>query len=59
MKYLLAVKGGMDPKQWAQLHPTEWARLIEIAPLKQRDSQPTPVTVTASQPPEMRRFAET
>jgi hypothetical protein len=31
----------MDPKQWAQLHPTEWARLIEIAPLKRRDSQPT------------------
>jgi hypothetical protein len=41
MKYLLAVKGGMDPKQWAQLHPAEWARLIEIAPLKRRDSQPT------------------
>ncbi len=41
MNYLLAVKGGMDPKQWAQLHPAEWARLIEIAPLKRRDSQLT------------------
>ena len=34
MKYLIAVKGGMDPKQWAQLHPVEWERLVEIAPLK-------------------------
>jgi len=41
MKYLIAVKGGMDPKQWAQLHPAEWNRLVEIAPLKRRDSQPT------------------
>jgi hypothetical protein len=41
MKYLIAVKGGMDPKQWAQLHPIEWERLVEIAPLKRRDSQPT------------------
>ena len=41
MNYLLAVKGGMDPKQWAALHPVEWKRLIEIAPLKQPDSQPT------------------
>jgi hypothetical protein len=31
----------MDLRQWAQLHPAEWARLIEIAPLKRRDSQPT------------------
>jgi hypothetical protein len=23
MKYLLAVKQGMDPKQWAALHPVE------------------------------------
>jgi hypothetical protein len=41
MKYLIAVKGGMEPKQWAQLHPVEWERLVEIAPLKQRDSEPT------------------
>jgi hypothetical protein len=41
LKYLLAVKQGMEPRQWAQLHPAEWARLIEIAPLKRRDSQPT------------------
>jgi hypothetical protein len=27
--------------QWAQLHPAEWKRLVEIAPLKRRDSQPT------------------
>ena len=41
MKYLIAVKGGMDPKQWAALHPDEWKRLVEIAPLKRRDSQPS------------------
>jgi hypothetical protein len=41
MKYLIAVKDGMDPKQWAALHPVEWKRLVEIAPLKRRDSQPT------------------
>jgi hypothetical protein len=41
MKYLIAVKGGMDPKQWAALHPVEWKRLVEISPLKRRDSQPT------------------
>jgi hypothetical protein len=38
MKYLIAVKGGMDPKQWAQLHPVEWERLVSIAPLKRRNS---------------------
>jgi len=38
MNYLIAVKGGMDPKQWAQLHPVEWERLVEIAPLKRRNS---------------------
>ena len=32
MKYLIAVKGGMDPKQWAAFHPVEWKRLVEIAP---------------------------
>jgi hypothetical protein len=26
MKYLIAVKQGMDPRQWAQLHPAEWKR---------------------------------
>jgi hypothetical protein len=31
----------MDPKQWAALHPVEWKRLVEISPLKRRDSQPT------------------
>jgi hypothetical protein len=36
LKYLLAVKQGMDPRQWAQLHPAEWKRLVEIAPLKPR-----------------------
>jgi hypothetical protein len=41
MKYLIAVKDGMDPKQWAALHPVEWERLVEIAPLKRSDSQPT------------------
>jgi hypothetical protein len=41
LKFLIAIKGGMDLRQWAQLHPAEWARLIEIAPLKRRDSQPT------------------
>jgi hypothetical protein len=37
MKYLIAVKEGMDPKQWAQLHPAEWARLIQVAPLRKRE----------------------
>jgi hypothetical protein len=41
MKYLIGVKEGMDPKQWAALHPVEWKRLVEIAPLKRGDSQPT------------------
>jgi hypothetical protein len=41
MRYLIAVKDGMDPKQWAALHPVEWKRLVEIAPLKRSDSQPT------------------
>jgi hypothetical protein len=41
LKFLLAVKGGMEQRQWAQLHPAEWARLIEIVPLKRHDSQPT------------------
>jgi hypothetical protein len=37
MKYLIAVKGGMDPQQWAALHPAEWERLIQVAPLKGDD----------------------
>lgn len=41
LKYLLAIKGGMEQRQWAALHPVEWKRLIEIAPLKRGDSQPT------------------
>jgi len=41
MKYLIAVKEGMDPRQWAQLHPADWKRLVEIAPLKRPDSQQT------------------
>jgi hypothetical protein len=41
LKFLLAIKGGMDQRQFAQLHPAEWARLLEIAPLKRPDSQPT------------------
>jgi hypothetical protein len=41
LKFLLAIKGGMEQRQWAQLHPAEWARLIEIAPLKRPDSRPT------------------
>jgi hypothetical protein len=38
LKYLIAVKGGMEPRQWAQLHPAEWKRLVEIAPLKRNNS---------------------
>jgi len=38
MKYLIAVKEGMEPRQWAQLHPAEWKRLVEIAPLKRNNS---------------------
>jgi hypothetical protein len=34
MKFLIAIKGGMEQKQWAQLHPQEWARLIQVAPLR-------------------------
>jgi hypothetical protein len=34
LKYLLAIKGGMDQRQWAALHPVEWKRLVEIAPLR-------------------------
>jgi hypothetical protein len=41
LKFLIAVKGGMEQRQWAQLHPAEWKRLVEIAPLKRPDSQPT------------------
>jgi hypothetical protein len=41
LKFLLAIKGGMEQRQWAALHPAEWERLVEIAPLKRRDSQPT------------------
>ncbi len=41
LKYLLAVRQGVDPRKWAQLNPAEWNRLVEIAPLKQRDSQST------------------
>jgi hypothetical protein len=41
LKFLIAIKGGMTQQQWAQLHPQEWARLIEVAPLKRGDSQPT------------------
>jgi hypothetical protein len=41
LKFLLAIKGGMEQRQWAALHPVEWKRLVEIAPLKRRDSQPT------------------
>ena len=27
MRYLIdCVRGGMDPKHWAQLHPAEWKR---------------------------------
>jgi hypothetical protein len=41
LKFLIAIKGGMEQRQWAALHPEEWARLLEIAPLKRPDSQPT------------------
>ena len=41
MKYLIAVKGGMDPKQWAQLHPAEWERLIQVAPLRKKEEGQT------------------
>jgi hypothetical protein len=34
LKFLIAVKGGMTQQQWAQLHPQEWARLIQVAPLR-------------------------
>jgi hypothetical protein len=37
MKYLIAVKQGMHPRQWVALHPVEWERLVEIAPLKRRN----------------------
>jgi hypothetical protein len=42
MKYLIAVKGGMDPKQWAQLHAAEWARLIQVAPLRKPKEEGSP-----------------
>jgi hypothetical protein len=41
LKFLIAVKGGMTQQQWAALHPADWKRLVEIAPLKRPDSQPT------------------
>ena len=41
MKYLIAVKDGMDPKQWAQLHPAEWERLIQVAPLRKKEEGQT------------------
>jgi hypothetical protein len=41
LKFLIAIEGGMEQRQWAALHPEEWARLLEIAPLKRPDSQPT------------------
>jgi len=41
MKYLIAVKDGMDPKQWAQLHPVEWERLIQVAPLRKKEEGQT------------------
>jgi hypothetical protein len=41
LKFLLAIKGGMEQRQWAALHPDEWRRLIEIAPLKRREPGPT------------------
>jgi hypothetical protein len=34
IKFLIAIKGGMEQKRWAQLHPEEWARLIQVAPLR-------------------------
>jgi len=40
LKFLIAIKGGMEQRQWAALHPVEWNRLVEVAPLKRRDSQP-------------------
>jgi hypothetical protein len=41
LKFLIAVKGGMTQQQWAALHPVDWKRLVEIAPLKRPDSEPT------------------
>ena len=41
LKFLIAIKGGMEQRQWAALHPADWKRLLEIAPLKRGDSQPT------------------
>ena len=38
LKFLIAIKGGMEQRQWAALHPVEWKRLVEIAPLKRGDS---------------------
>jgi len=35
MRYLIdVVKDGMDPTHWARLHPAEWERLVQVAPLK-------------------------
>jgi hypothetical protein len=40
MRYLLdVVKGGMDPQHWARLHPSEWARLVQVAPLKRQGAR--------------------
>jgi hypothetical protein len=35
MRYLIdRMKGGMNPKHWAHLHPAEWEWLVLVAPLK-------------------------
>jgi hypothetical protein len=41
LKFLLAIKGGTEQRPWATLHPVEWKRLVEIAPLKRPESGPT------------------
>jgi hypothetical protein len=41
IKFLIAIKGGMTQQQWAALHPVEWKRLVEIAPLKRSEPGPT------------------
>ena len=41
LKFLIAIKGGMEQRQWAQLHPAEWERLIQVAPLRKKEEGQT------------------
>ena len=55
MRYLIDCdKNGMDPKHWARLHPEDWKRLVQVAPLKKGPIS-SPESLGNTHPPTRRK----